>query len=66
MEQPDSPHKTVRWACDWLGVSRSTLYRYLGREIPVTRIGKSVRIRIDDLERFARAHRTGTGSGGTV
>lgn len=48
---------TIPEACRELRVSRSTLYAFLGTELPVTRFGRCVRILRDDLEGFKQARR---------
>jgi excisionase family DNA binding protein len=48
---------TTQEAADFLGIGRAKLYEYLGREIPVVRIGRAVRVHIDDARRFADAMR---------
>lgn len=56
MDKPQ-PYLTIRDVCAELRVSRATLYTFLGRELPVTRIGKCVRIARADLDAFTRARR---------
>lgn len=51
------PFLTIRDACRELHISRSTLNRFLGTELPITRFGRSVRIDRADLETFKRACR---------
>ena len=42
----------------YLSISRSKAYRMMScGQIPVVRFGKSVRVRIEDLERFVQNHR---------
>jgi len=48
---------TVPQACRKANISRAHLYRYLGTRIPVIRLGRSVRIHRDDLERFLNEQR---------
>lgn len=64
MEQPQ-PYVTIAEAARELRVSRSTLNRFLGDELPIHRFGRSVRIAPDDLAEFKRAcrqHPTGDGA----
>jgi len=60
-ESPD--YLTIKDIVQEAQISRSTLYNFLGRELPVTRFGCAVRIRRDDWERFKAAHRQGLGTG---
>jgi len=48
---------TIAEAHRELRISRSTLNRFLGTELPVTRFGRSIRIHRDDLEAFQQARR---------
>lgn len=48
---------TIPEACRELRVGRSTLYTFLGTELPATRFGRCVRIHRDDLEAFERRRR---------
>lgn len=48
---------TVPEACEALNVGRTNLYAHLGRDLPVTKIGRATRIHIDDLLWFAAARR---------
>lgn len=51
----DKPSKTLIRpieAAKRLEVGRSTLYGLLGKELPVVKIGRSLRIDPDDLEAF--------------
>ncbi|MGI8827863.1 MAG: helix-turn-helix domain-containing protein [Chloroflexota bacterium] len=48
---------TVREACRALAMSRTAIYTYLGRELPVVRFGRSVRIHRNDLVHFIDAQR---------
>lgn len=56
MEQPPT-YYTIAEAHRELRISRSTLNRFLGDELPVTRFGRSVRIHRDDLDAFQLARR---------
>lgn len=56
MEQPQT-YYTIAEAHRELRISRSTLNRFLGDELPVTRFGRSVRIHRDDLTAFQQARR---------
>jgi excisionase family DNA binding protein len=41
-----------------LGIGRTKLYEYLAtRELPAVRIGRSVRIHVDDVRQFAEGRR---------
>jgi len=61
---PASPdYLTIKEVVRDARISRSTLYSFLGRELPVTRFGRAVRIRRDDWECFKAAHRHGFGTG---
>lgn len=57
----DQTYYTIPEACRELRISRSTLYEFLGRTLPVTRFGRAVRIHRDDLDAFKRARRERTG-----
>ncbi|CAN5246489.1 hypothetical protein BH24CHL1_BH24CHL1_14050 [soil metagenome] len=47
-------------AADATGYAASFLWRLIQRgELPAVRVGRSVRIRRDDLEQFIEAHRSG-------
>lgn len=64
MEQPPT-YYTIAEAHRELRISRSTLNRFLGDELPITRFGRSVRIHRDDLAAFERSRRqqlTGDGA----
>jgi len=56
VEQPPT-YYTIAEAHRELRISRSTLNRFLGDELPITRFGRSVRIHRDDLAAFERARR---------
>lgn len=56
MEQRQT-YYTIPEACRELRVSRSTLYAFLGKELPISRFGRCVRILRDDLEAFKQARR---------
>jgi len=56
VEQPPT-YYTIDEAHRELRISRSTLNRFLGDELPVTRFGRSVRIHRDDLAAFERSRR---------
>jgi excisionase family DNA binding protein len=44
---------TTNEAAHMLGVARSTIYQLIGRgAIPTVNIGRSLRLRVDDLETF--------------
>jgi excisionase family DNA binding protein len=48
---------TTQEAADVLGIGRVKLYQYLGHELPVVRIGRSVRVHVDDVRKFAEERR---------
>jgi excisionase family DNA binding protein len=48
---------TTQEAADALGIGRVKLYSYLGKGLPVVRIGRSVRVHVDDVRKFAEAMR---------
>ncbi|MGI8825179.1 MAG: helix-turn-helix domain-containing protein [Chloroflexota bacterium] len=50
---------TIPEACHVLGIGRSHLYALLGKQLPVVRIGRSVRVHTDDVRRFAQEQRLG-------
>ena len=53
---------TVAEVADELRVSSMTVYRLIKSEqLPATRVGKSLRIRIDDVERFLAGRYTEAG-----
>lgn len=54
---------TTQEAADLLGIGRAKLYQYLGHEIPVVRIGRAVRVHIDDARIFADSRREAAQSG---
>jgi excisionase family DNA binding protein len=54
---------TTQEAADFLGIGRAKLYEYLGDEIPVVRIGRAVRVHIDDARKFADSKREEARSG---
>lgn len=48
-------------ACEKLGISMATLYRYLGFEenpLPSYKIGGVLRIRADELNKWVESHKT--------
>ncbi len=52
---PDAPEpmQTIEQVATWLNVARSTVYLMLERgELPVVRIGRSVRIRPEDVREY--------------
>lgn len=52
---PEPTWFTVAEVAERMRVSRMTVYRLVeARELPATRIGRSVRINRDDLERYLR------------
>ncbi len=64
MEQDGSRSRflTVSEVADELRVSSMTVYRLIKSEqLPATRVGKSLRIRIDDVERFLAGRYTEAG-----
>lgn len=56
MEQPQT-YVTIAEACRELRISRSTIYQFLGKELPVRDLGRAVRIDRDDLETFKQSRR---------
>lgn len=47
---------TIRYFCDEYGISRSTAYRLRDRgEVPHVKIGRAVRIRREDAERWYKS-----------
>jgi excisionase family DNA binding protein len=50
---------TIREAADVLGMGRTKLYEQLDKSggIPVVRIGRSVRVHVDDVRKFAEIQR---------
>ena len=46
----------VEEAAKMLAVSRAALYPMLGRELPVVRIGRMVRVPLEAVENFIREH----------
>jgi excisionase family DNA binding protein len=53
---------TVAEVADELRVSSMTVYRLIKSEqLPATRVGKSLRIRVDDVERFLAGRYTEAG-----
>jgi excisionase family DNA binding protein len=60
---PDSSDKTAEWFTlaelgEWLKVSRTTAYRLVStREIPAYRIGRAMRVRRADIERWLEENR---------
>jgi excisionase family DNA binding protein len=46
----------VEEAAEMLAVSRAALYPMLGRDLPVVRIGRMVRVPLEAVERFIREH----------
>ena len=53
---------TVAEVADGLRVSSMTVYRLIKSEqLPATRVGKSLRIRVDDVERFLAGRYTEAG-----
>ena len=54
------PFFTVPEVAAYLQISARTIYRLIDDgELPVHRIGRSVRISVSDLEQFVRARRSG-------
>ena len=48
---------TVREACEYLRISRSSVYRAVGAgELPVVKLGRSTRFTLPHLEAFVNAH----------
>jgi excisionase family DNA binding protein len=48
-------------ACEKLGISMATLYRYLGfkeNRLPSYKIGGVLRIRADELNKWVESHKT--------
>jgi excisionase family DNA binding protein len=61
---PESMEKlllTTREAADMLGMGRTKLYEHLDKPggIPVVRLGRSVRVLVDDVRQFAERQRRG-------
>jgi excisionase family DNA binding protein len=50
-------------AAEALGIGKTKIYEYLGRDLPVVRIGRSVRVHVDDVRRFADQMREAARSG---
>ena len=60
-DPPSSPLRTVRQACDYLGVGRSKLYELIrARRLPVVKLGaRSTRIPQGALDRLASSWEDG-------
>lgn len=57
-----SPFLTVAEVARELRVSTMTVYRLIkAEELPATRVGKSLRLRADDVERFLQGRYTEAG-----
>ncbi len=57
MNLHDDPILTVRQVADYLQLSKSKVYYMIQRrKIPYIRLGKNVRIRKSDLERWIESH----------
>lgn len=41
------------------GYSKALLLKHLGRDLPCIRVGRTIRVRESDLERWLEAHRVG-------
>jgi excisionase family DNA binding protein len=56
---------TIREAADVLSMGRTKLYEQLDKSggIPVVRIGRSVRVHVDDVRKFAEIQREQSRSG---
>lgn len=62
---PDAPEpmQTIEQVATWLNVARSTVYLMLERgELPVVRIGRSVRIRPEDVREYLERNTGRTGA----
>ena len=58
MESKLSPLLSIPAAAKLLGISKSKLYAMAAqRQIPTVRIGKNVKVRESDLEKWIEAHR---------
>lgn len=61
-EEARSPFLTVAEVARELRVSTMTVYRLIkSEELPATRVGKSLRLRADDVERFLQGRYTEAG-----
>jgi excisionase family DNA binding protein len=65
MEGTERPLRTRQEALEWLRISSTTLWELTASgELPAVRLGRAVRYRVEDIERFIERHLDGRGQKG--